>query len=60
MVWVTDALVVWSNGDMPTTVTFSETLARPMVMVGRLTSPFRSVSPLSSIVWKPESSTRTV
>ena len=60
MVWLTDALVVWSSGDMPTTVTFSETLARPSAMVGRATSPLRRISPLISVVAKPESSTRTV
>ena len=60
MVWLTDALVVCRSGDIPTTVTFSATFARPSVTVGRLTSPLRSVMPLTSVVEKPDSSTRMV
>jgi hypothetical protein len=54
----TDALVVCSSGDMPTTVTFSEMLARPSATVGLAISPFRSVRSRISAVWNPDSSTR--
>jgi hypothetical protein len=60
MVWLTDALVVCSSGDIPTTVTFSATFARPRVIVGRATSPLRRMRSLTSVVAKPDNSTRTV